>query len=105
MPRPARSLFCGAGNIAGRLISGIGDRSLLSQHGTVGLQIRACRTSATSGREHAILVLHSDGIATRWNLADVGGLLQCDPVVIAGWLIRDQLRGRDDATVVVVRRR
>ena len=33
-------VFCGAGNIAGRLISGIADRSLLSQHGTVGLQIR-----------------------------------------------------------------
>ena len=98
-------LFCGAGNIAGRLISGIGDRSLLSQHGTVGLQIRRLQDMPYEWGEHAILVLHSDGLATRWTLADVGGLLQCHPMVIAGWLIRDQLRGRDDATVVVVRRR
>jgi len=98
-------LFCGAGNIAGRLISGIADRSLMSQHGTVGLQIRRLQDVAYEWGEHAILVLHSDGLTTRWTLADVGGLLQCHPAVIAGWLIRDQLRGRDDATVVVVRRR
>ena len=97
-------LFCGAGNIAGRLISGIGDRSLMSQHGTVGLQIRRLQDVPYEWDEHAILVLHSDGLTTRWTLADAGGLLQCHPVVIAGWLIRDQLRGRDDATVVVVRR-
>jgi len=98
-------LFCGAGNIAGRLISGIADRSLLSQHGTVGLQIRRLQDVTYEWGEHAILVLHSDGLTTRWTLADAGGLLQCHPVVIAAWLIRDQLRGRDDATVVVVRRR
>ena len=98
-------VFCGACNIAGRLISGIADRSLLSQHGTVGLQIRRLADVSYEWGEHAILVLHSDGLATRWTLADVGGLLQCHPVVIAGWLIRDQMRGRDDATVVVVRRR
>ena len=98
-------VFCGAGNIAGRLISGIADRSLLSQHGTVGLQIRRLNEVSYEWGEHAILVLHSDGLVTRWTLADVGGLLQCHPMVIAGWLIRDQMRGRDDATVVVVRRR
>ena len=31
--------------------------------------------------------------------------MQCHPVVISRWLIRAQVRGRDDATVVVVRRR
>ena len=98
-------LFCGAGNIAGRLISGLGERSLLSQHGTVGLQIRRLQDAPYEWGEHAILVMHSDGLTTRWTLADVGGLLQCHPVVIAGWLIRDQVRGRDDVTVVVVRRR
>jgi len=99
------ALFCGAGNIAGRLISGIADRSLLSQHGTVGLQIRRLQDVPYEWGEHAILVLHSDGLVTRWTLAGLGGLLQCHPVVIAGWLIREQVRGRDDATVVVVRRR
>lgn len=100
-----RMLFSGAGNIAGRLISGVEDRSLLSQHGTLGLQIRRLQDLPYPWGDHAILVLHSDGLTTRWSLADADGLLSCHPAVIAGWLIRDHLRGRDDATVVVVKRR
>jgi hypothetical protein len=30
-------------------------------------------------------------------------LLSCDAIVIAAWLIRDHLRGRDDATIAVAR--
>ncbi|CAG1018342.1 Serine/threonine-protein kinase RsbT [Burkholderiaceae bacterium] len=97
-------VFSGAGNIAGRLISGVEDRSLLSQHGTVGLQIRRLQDVRHAWADHAVLVLHSDGIVSRWSVPHAAGLLQCDPAVIAGWLIRDHLRGRDDATVVVVRR-
>ncbi len=96
--------FAGAGNIAGRIISGVGDRSLLSQHGTVGLQVRRISELLYPWPEHALLVLHSDGITSRWSLAAHIGLLRCDPAVIAGWLIRDHCRGRDDVTVVVVRR-
>ena len=100
-----RVLFSGAGNVAGRLISGVEDRSLLSQHGTVGLQIRRLKDLPYSWGDHAILVLQSDGLTTRWRIGDAGGLLDCHPAVIAGWLIRDHLRGNDDATVVVVKRR
>ena len=100
-----RVLFAGAGNIAGRLISGVDDRSLLSQHGTIGLQIRRLQDVVYPWGDHALVVLHSDGLTTRWDLDDAGGLLACHPAVIAGWIIRDHLRGRDDATVVVVRRR
>jgi anti-sigma regulatory factor (Ser/Thr protein kinase) len=96
--------FGGAGNVIGRLISGVEDRSLVSQHGTVGMQIRQLRDVAVPWPEHALLVLHSDGIISRWSLADVGGLLQCDPSVIAAWIVRDHTRGGDDVTVVVVKR-
>lgn len=97
-------LFSGAGNIAGRVVSGVDERSLLSQHGTVGLQVRSLHDMRYAWPAHALLVLHSDGITTRWSFAQAEGLLQCDPVVIAAWLIRGHCRGRDDATVVVVRR-
>jgi anti-sigma regulatory factor (Ser/Thr protein kinase) len=97
-------VFSGAGNIAGRIISGVGDRTLLSQHGTVGFQVRQLQDMNYEWPPHALLVLHSDGIVTRWSLADAPGLLQCDPLVIAGWLIREHCRGRDDATVAVVQR-
>ncbi|MBA3596820.1 MAG: SpoIIE family protein phosphatase [Methylibium sp.] len=96
--------YCGAGNIAGRLISGVDDRSLLSHNGTIGLQVRKLHDTQYPWPEHAMLVLCSDGITTRWDLKDDPALLQCDPAVIAGWVMRDHCRGRDDATVVVVKR-
>jgi len=95
--------FCGSGNIAGRVVSGIEDRSLLSQHGTLGAQIRKLTDIVYPWPAHAVLVLHSDGITSRWTFDDAPGLLQCDPAVIAAWLLREHLRGRDDATVVVIR--
>ncbi|MET0382985.1 MAG: ATP-binding protein [Burkholderiaceae bacterium] len=100
----ATVLFAGAGNIAGRMISGIEDRVLMSQHGTLGVQIRKLQDAPYAWPEHALIVLHSDGLTTRWNLKDAGGLLRCDPAVVAGWLLRDHARGRDDATVVVLKR-
>ena len=97
-------VYAGAGNISGRMISGIEDRSLMSQHGTLGVAIRRLRDVTCPWPEHSIVVLHSDGLATRWNLKDVGGLLQCDPGVVAGWLLRDFTRGHDDVTIVVLKR-
>ena len=97
-------VYAGAGNISGRMISGIEDRSLMSQLGTLGVQIRRLQDVNYAWPDHSIVVMHSDGLLTRWNLKDVGGLLQCDPAVIAGWLVREATRGHDDVTVVVLKR-
>jgi len=97
-------VVAGAGNVSGRIISGLSDRSLLSQHGTLGLMIRTLHDATYAWPEHALLVMHSDGLQSRWKLDSVGGLLRCDPAVVAGWLIRDHTRGSDDVTVVVVKR-
>jgi anti-sigma regulatory factor (Ser/Thr protein kinase) len=97
--------FCGAGNIVGRLISGVEDRSLLSQHGTAGVQIGRLQDMRYDWPLHSILVMHSDGLTTRWKLEGAVEILQHHPAVIAGWLLRDHCRGRDDATVVVLKRR
>jgi anti-sigma regulatory factor (Ser/Thr protein kinase) len=96
--------FAGAGNIATRVISGVEDRSLLTQHGTLGVQIRKPQDITHPWPGHALLVMHSDGVTTRWNLKEFGGLLQCDPAVIAAWILRDHTRGHDDVTVVVLKR-
>ncbi|WP_077037516.1 SpoIIE family protein phosphatase [Pelomonas sp. KK5] len=100
-----RLRYAGAGNICGRLLSGVEDRSLMSQHGTLGLQVRKTQDIEYAWGEHAVVVVHSDGIVTRWNLDDTPGLLQCEPAVLCGWLLREHLRGRDDATVVALKRR
>ena len=51
----------------------------------------------------AVLVLHSDGLQSRWDLSPYAGLLSRHPAVIGGALLRDFRRQRDDASVVVVK--
>lgn len=97
-------VFCGVGNIAARLVSGVSDRSLLSQHGTAGVQIRRLQPQRYDWPDHGRLVLHSDGIVSRWTLPR-GDLLQRHPSVIAAVVMQVGRRGADDATVVVVERR
>lgn len=95
--------FAGAGNVAGRLLSGIEDRTLLSQPGTLGVQIRRLTDIVYPWPPHACLILYSDGIVGRWSLSELPGLLQADVALIAAWVLHRHGRGRDDATVVVVR--
>lgn len=97
--------YAGAGNIAGRVLSGISDKSLATQHGTLGVQIRRPEETAAQWVEHGLVILHSDGINTRWGSEHLLPLLQRDPTLAAALLLRDHTRQRDDATVVVLRRR
>ncbi|MEJ8858769.1 ATP-binding protein [Variovorax robiniae] len=97
--------YSGAGNIAGRVLSGVFDKSLITQHGTAGVQIRKPQATSLELPAHALVILHSDGIATRWTVEHVRPLLQKDPTLLAAVLLRDHTRHRDDATVVVIRPR
>ena len=49
------------------------------------------------------MILHSDGIGTRWNLDLYPGLERCHPALVAALLYRDFARQRDDVGVLVVR--
>ncbi len=95
----------GAGNVLARVVSGTTDRTLLSQHGTVGLQMRTPEEVSVPWPPHALLVVHSDGIESRWRPELLHPVLGRDPVLAAALLLREHCRGRDDATVVVLRRR
>ena len=52
---------------------------------------------------HAMLVMHSDGIASHLDLGAYAGIERHHPSVIAATVFRDHWRGRDDATVAIVR--
>jgi anti-sigma regulatory factor (Ser/Thr protein kinase) len=96
-------LYSGVGNIAGAIWDGASSRHLLSHPGIVGHDSRNVRELTYDLPPDALVLLYSDGIATHWSLASYEGLLLRDPALIAGVIYRDQSRGRDDATVVVVR--
>ncbi|WP_460836560.1 SpoIIE family protein phosphatase, partial [Massilia agri] len=95
--------FAGVGNIAGCVI-GDGRRPLVSHNGIVGHNIRKVQEFALPFAPGALCIMHSDGIQTQWDLARYPGLAGRSTVLIAAMLMRDFIRRRDDAMVLVVRR-
>ena len=94
--------FAGIGNISAALHSLEGSRGLASHPGIVGVQYRHVRAFDYPDVAGRLLILHSDGLQTRWALADYPGLVHRHPAVIAAVLLRDFDRRRDDTTVVVL---
>lgn len=101
---PASVQLAGAGNIATRLVSGTHSKSLAPQHGTLGVQARRFEPVQAEWPPHAVAVLHSDGLQSRWQAEPLAPLVARDPALLAAWLVRGNLRGRDDATVFVLQR-
>ena len=98
--------YSGLGNISATvLLAGGGRHSLVSLNGTAGHSATRPQEFTFPFPSHAMLVLHSDGLATQWDLAAYPGLQARHPSLIAGVLYRDFSRRRDDVTVVVVKQR
>jgi anti-sigma regulatory factor (Ser/Thr protein kinase) len=96
--------FAGVGNISATLLAAGKSRSMVSHNGTLGAEMRRVQEFAYPWPADALLVMHSDGLATHWKLDGYPGLLQRHPAVIAGVLYRDFKRSRDDVTVLCARR-
>lgn len=97
--------YAGLGNIAGVVLDGQSQRSMVSLPGIAGHQRRAVREYQYPLPPGAVVVLHSDGVVDRWNLRDYPGLLGRAPQLIAATLLRDAGIRRDDACVVAARAR
>lgn len=97
--------FAGVGNISGSVVSRTGvSRGLMSHNGTVGAQMRPVKTLNYDWQAGDRLVLHSDGLSARWSFKDYGDLLEYHPAILSAVLFRDHVRGKDDATVLVLER-
>lgn len=95
--------FVGIGNIAGSVHASGGSRSFVSHNGTAGVEARRIQSLNYSWPAGALLVEHSDGIATSWDLSRYPGIRGRDASIVAAALYRDHRRVRDDATVIVGR--
>jgi anti-sigma regulatory factor (Ser/Thr protein kinase) len=95
--------YAGVGNISGVIRDRMtgGRTSMVSQNGTVGYTVRKVHTFQYAWNDDSLVLMHSDGLATHWNLDRYPGLLQMHPSLIAAVLCRDYRRGRDDVTVLV----
>ncbi len=96
--------FAGIGNISASVHGpGVPSRGMVSHPGIVGGQYRRMQPFLSQVMPGMLLVMHSDGLQTRWNLEQYDGLFFRHPAVVAAVLHRDFDRGRDDTGVVAVR--
>ncbi len=95
--------YAGIGNVGAAIVSPGTSRSLTPHNGTLGHQIHRIQEFSYPWNQDSILVVHSDGLNTRWNLSDYPGIWSKHPALIAGLLYRDSVRGRDDVTVLVAK--
>lgn len=95
--------YAGVGNTAAVLLSRGSAKSLVSHNGTLGLAAPRIQEFRVDWPDDGVLIMHSDGLQSRWDLAPYAGLLSRHPAVIGAVLFRDFRRQRDDASVVVVK--
>jgi anti-sigma regulatory factor (Ser/Thr protein kinase) len=96
--------FAGVGNISAQIYAGRGEsQHLVSCNGTAGLQIPRLQQFSYPWPNGGMLILHSDGLSTHTGLDNYPRLMMHDPSLAAAVLYRDFSRGRDDATVVVIK--
>ncbi|KAF1007860.1 MAG: Serine/threonine-protein kinase RsbT [Luteibacter sp.] len=97
-----RLRFTGIGNVSASLQSFEGSRGLASHPGIVGGPTRRAQAFDFPEAGGKLLLMHSDGLQSRWSLRDYPGLLTRHPAVITALLYRDFSRGRDDVTVFAI---
>ena len=95
--------YAAIGNIAGRLVTPAGTRSMVSHNGIVGHQARPAPAFSYPWTADTTLVMHSDGLKNQWKPESYPGILRRDPALLAGLLYRDFARERDDTSVIVCR--
>jgi len=94
----------GVGNIAGYIMSQPKPRGLVSMNGIVGHQVHKVKTFTYDCSPNDLVILHSDGLTTHWKFDDFPGLVTRSASIIAAMMYKHFKRGKDDATVLVLRR-
>jgi anti-sigma regulatory factor (Ser/Thr protein kinase) len=95
--------FAGLGNITASILSSDSRKGMLSVPGIVGHQARTIRQFEYQVPPDAAIVLHSDGLSSRWGAAAVPALAARDPLLVAAVLLAAAGSHRDDAGVLVLK--
>jgi anti-sigma regulatory factor (Ser/Thr protein kinase) len=95
--------FAGLGNVAASIVSGGTRKSMVSIPGIAGHQARTIRQFEYEAPPGAAVILHSDGISSRWEAAALPGIEARDPLLIAAVLLAQAGVHRDDAGVLVLK--
>lgn len=97
--------FAGIGNIGASIVQMDTSRGMASHNGTIGHHLDRIQEFAFPWNTGSILVMHSDGLKSGWDLKRYPGVWNKHPALIAGMLYRDFSRERDDVTVLIAKNR
>ncbi|HKU68532.1 MAG TPA: SpoIIE family protein phosphatase [Candidatus Baltobacteraceae bacterium] len=95
--------FAGVGNVGVWIESDGLRKGLPSQPGIVGSFSRAIRDVEFALPPHALVVMHSDGLTSKWDLGAYPGIRMQDPAIVAATLMRDAGTHHDDASALVAK--
>lgn len=101
-PGQGELTYAGVGNISAMLV-GETAKGLMSHNGTLGMTAARIQEIQMKWTPGSVLIMHTDGVQTKWDLSSYAGLLSRHPALVCGALIRDFRRQRDDAGVVVMK--
>ena len=102
-PSVCRMTFASIGNIEAHLFGSPQPMRFMMRRGVLGLHAPGPVVTEHPWGSRSMLVLHSDGMTTRWQWKDFRHLAEAPATVIARQLLRALARDNDDATVVVVK--
>jgi anti-sigma regulatory factor (Ser/Thr protein kinase) len=95
--------FAGLGNVAAVILAEGTRKSMISVPGIAGHQARTIRQFEYTAPPGAAIILHSDGISSRWEPGALPGLNARDPLVVGAALLAEAGTRRDDAGVLVLK--
>lgn len=99
----AEMSYGGMGNISTMRVSGSELRRFPSRDGRLGAIDRQALVETVPIIAGDVVIMHSDGVSTLRGIETQAGLMRRSALTIAGVLLRDHLRGRDDASILVVK--
>lgn len=94
--------ICGIGNISTRIYDGLENKTYTPYNGIIGHNIpRTLNSTIVPYKKHQIIVMHSDGLRTRWNLNEMTSIVKQHSAIIASAILKENIRGTDDASILV----
>lgn len=95
--------YAGVGNVSATVVEGQNHRGIANHNGTLGHQIHKIQEFTVPWHQDSLLIMHSDGLGSKWDLNQYAGLAARHPSIIAAVLYRDFQRERDDVTVMAAK--
>lgn len=95
--------YAGVGNVAVRIFNAPEHATPIPSNGTMGARMSRVRVWTQKWTEDSMLVMTSDGLSETWDIKSYPNLLERNPQILAGILMRDYARTNDDATVLVAK--